>query len=107
GTVALVYPELVEGFESSLVHVLVQMDQRISQDLPAGTGATVEVVGAEAKGALLVSVDALQKTDDGKYTVTVLENGRQVERDVEIGLQSDTYAEVKSGLTEGEIVVTQ
>lgn len=107
GTVALVYPELVEGFEASLVHVIVQMEQRISQELPAGTGATVEVVSGEAKGALLVSVEALQKTEAGKYVVTVLQNRQQVEREVEIGLQNDTYAEVKSGLAEGEIVVTK
>jgi HlyD family secretion protein len=37
GTVTLVYPVLNESFESSLVHILVQLDQRISQSLPAGT----------------------------------------------------------------------
>lgn len=107
GTVTLVYPVLNESFDSSLVHILVQLDQRISQDLPAGTGVTVEVVGGEAKGAVLVPVKALQKTKNGKYIVAVLQNGKQVERQVEIGLQNDTYAEVKSGLEAGEIVVTK
>jgi multidrug efflux pump subunit AcrA (membrane-fusion protein) len=107
GTVTLVYPVLSESWESSLVHLTVQLDQRLSQDLPAGTGADVEVVGGEAKGVVLVSVKSLHKTDDGKYVVTVIQNGQQVEREVEIGLQNDTYAEVKSGLEAGEIVVTQ
>jgi multidrug efflux pump subunit AcrA (membrane-fusion protein) len=107
GIVTLVYPVLSESFEASLVHLIVQLDQRISQDLPAGTGADVEVVGGEARGAVLVSVDALHETEDGKYAVTVLHNGQQVEREIEIGLQNDTYAEVKSGLEAGEIVVTR
>jgi multidrug efflux pump subunit AcrA (membrane-fusion protein) len=107
GTVTLVYPELSESFESALVHILVQLDQRLSQDLPAGTGADVEVIGGEAKGVVLVPVEALHKTEDGKYVVTVLQNRVQVEREVEIGLQNETYAEVKSGLEAGEIVVTQ
>jgi RND family efflux transporter MFP subunit len=106
GTVALVYPVLSESRESSLVHITVQLDQRISQDLPAGTGADVEVIGGEARSVVLVSVDAIHKTDDGRTVVTVIQNGGQVEQEVEIGLQNDTYAEVRSGLEAGEIVVT-
>lgn len=107
GTVTLVYPELSESWESSLVHLTVQLDQRISQDLPAGTGTDAEVIGGEAKGVVLVPVDALHKTEAGGYIVTVIQNGQQVEREVEIGLQNDTYAEVKSGLEAREVVVTQ
>jgi RND family efflux transporter MFP subunit len=107
GTVTLVYPELSPSFETSLVHLLVQLEQSLSQDLPAGTGATVEVIGGEAKSVVLVSVDAIHKGEDRKTFVTVFQNGEQVEREVEIGLQNDTYVEVKSGLQPGEIVVTE
>lgn len=107
GTVTLVYPELSDSFESSLIHLVVQLDSSISQELPAGTGATVDVVGGEAKGAVLVSVDAVHKADDGKWYVTVLQNRQQTEREVQVGLQNDTYAEIKSGLDAGEIVVTE
>lgn len=107
GKVTLVYPELNPSFEASLVHIIVHLDQSISQHLPAGTGASVEVVGGEAKGVVLVSVGAIHESEDGRSFVTVLQNGRQVEREVEIGLQNDTYTEVKSGLEAGEIVVTE
>lgn len=107
GTVTLIYPELSESFESSLVHLVVQLDQSISQDLPAGTGATIHVLGGEAKGVVLVPVEAIQKTEDSRTVVTVLQNGGQSEREVELGLQNETYAEVKSGLEAGEIVVTE
>ncbi|MGZ8874167.1 MAG: efflux RND transporter periplasmic adaptor subunit [Anaerolineales bacterium] len=107
GTVTLIYPELSESFESSLVHLVVQLDQSLSQDLPAGTGATVDVVGGEAQGVVLVPVEAIQKTEDGKTVVTVVQNGGQSEREVELGLQNETYVEVKSGLEAGEMVVTE
>jgi multidrug efflux pump subunit AcrA (membrane-fusion protein) len=107
GTVTSVYPELSESFESALVRLTVQLDQRISQDLPAGAGATVDVVGGEAKGVVLIPVGAIHRTEDRKQVVTVLQNGQQTEREVKIGLQNATYAEVKSGLEAGEIVVTE
>jgi len=107
GTVTLVYPELTESFESSLVQLVVTLDQSIHQDLPAGTGATIDVVGGEAKGAVLVPVGAIHETDDGRTVVTVLQNGGQSEREVKLGLQNESYAEVKSGLEAGEIVVTE
>ena len=106
GTVTLVYPELSESFESSLVRLVVQLDQSLSQDLPAGTGATVKVIGGEARGVVLIPVEAIHQSEDGKAVVTALQNGQQSEREIELGLQNETYAEVKSGLDAGEIVVT-
>jgi multidrug efflux pump subunit AcrA (membrane-fusion protein) len=107
GTVTLVYPTLESGFETSLVHIVVQLDSSISQNLPAGTKATVDVVGGEAKNVLLVPVGAIHKSDDGKSYATVLQNGQKQEREIEIGLQNESYAEVKSGLEAREIVVTK
>ena len=107
GTVTLVYPELDPSFEASLVQIIVQLDQSLSQDLPAGTGVTVEVVGGEAKGAVLVPVGAIHDSDNGKHIVMVIQNGQSVEREIELGLKNDSYAEVKSGLEAGEIVVTK
>ncbi len=107
GTVTLVYPELDPSFESSLVHIIVQLNKSINQDLPSGTGVTVEVVGGEAKGAVLVPVGAFHESGSGGHVVTVIQNGQQVEREIELGLKNDSYAEVKSGLAAGEIVVTK
>jgi HlyD family secretion protein len=107
GTVTLVYPELDPSFEASLVQIHVQLDQSISQDLPAGTGATVEIIGGEAQGAVLVPMGAVQASDGGGHFVTVIQNGKQMQREIELGLKNDSYAEVKSGLEAGEIVVTK
>jgi HlyD family secretion protein len=107
GTVALVYPELNPSFETSLVHLTVKLDQTMTQDLPAGMGATIRVIGGEARNALLVPVKSVHKGEDGRYYVTVVQNGQKAERQVTIGLKNDTYAEVKSGLQAGETVVTK
>jgi HlyD family secretion protein len=107
GTVTLIYPELSESFESSLVRLVVQLDQSISQALPAGTGGTIDVLGGEAKGVVLAPMEAIQRKEDGRTVVTILQNGVLSEREVELGLQNETYAEVKSGLEVGELVVTE
>ncbi len=106
-TVQTVYPELIASGSSSLVHIIVQLDKTISQDLPAGTGAGISVVGAEANNVVLVPVNALHKVAEGGYAVRVIQNGQQVEQKIEIGLQNESYAEVKSGLDAGETVVTK
>ena len=106
GRVTQVYPELSPASGTSLVHLIVQLDRSISQELPAGTGVTVEVVGGEATGALLVPSNAIHKGDDGKAYVLVIQNGQQVEREITIGLKNDNYAEIKMGLRAGETVVT-
>jgi HlyD family secretion protein len=107
GTVSLVYPELSPSFETSVVHLVVKLDKSLSQTLPVGTSANVEVIGGEARGVLLVPVTAVHKGTDGKSYVTVLQNGQKLKQEVTIGLKNDTYAEVKSGLQGGEIAVTK
>ena len=106
GTVTSVDPSLTTSSNSPSVHIVVTLDRNVSQDLPAGTGATVEVIGGEAQNALLVPVSALHKTD-GKYAVDVIQNGQTVRQEVQIGLKNDTYAEVKSGLEANATVVTK
>jgi RND family efflux transporter MFP subunit len=107
GTVTLVYPELTSSSNASVAHLIVQLDQSISQDLPAGTGATVDVIGGEARNVLIVSATAVHKGDDGKSYATVLQNGKATEREVTTGLQNDTFVEIKSGLQARETVATK
>ena len=65
------------------------------------------MVGGEARGAVLVPVGAIHEIERGHYVVYILQNGQKVERAIEIGLKNDTYAEVKSGLEAGEVVLTE
>jgi RND family efflux transporter MFP subunit len=104
GVVTMVYPELDTSSNSSLVHAVVKLNDVVDASLPGGTSAAVDVISGEAKDSVLVPVEALHKIDDGRYTLFVVENGSPRLRVVEVGLQDITYAEIKSGLNEVEIV---
>ncbi|TQS20559.1 efflux RND transporter periplasmic adaptor subunit [Microbispora hainanensis] len=69
-----------------------------------GQTATALVTVGKADDVLTVASSAVT-TAGGQTTVTVLENGRQVVKRVEVGLKGDTTTEIKSGLQEGDQVV--
>ncbi len=107
GKVTLVYPGLdTTSSNSSLVHAMVKLDSPIKTDLPSGTSAAVDVIGGKAENAVLVPIEALHQIADGKYTVFVMENGKPRLREVQVGLQDVTHAEIKSGVKAGEVVTT-
>ena len=71
-----------------------------------GMSAQVTVTLAQSQGALAVPTSALLGTT-GSYSVLVLgENGQASDTSVQVGLVTNTYAEVTSGLTAGQQVVT-
>jgi HlyD family secretion protein len=106
GKIIQVYPKLDNSSGTSMVHILVQLDETVKKDLPLGSTASVDVTGGEALGALLVPISALKEVEPGKYAVYIMKNGSRVEQSIEIGLQDILYAEVKSGLTKGDVVLT-
>ncbi len=106
GKVTEVYPALDDSSGTSMIHVLVQLDHSIAVDLPAGSTASVDVTGGEALDAVRAPTTALKEVEPGKYIVYLMKNGQPVKQEVEIGLQSILYAEIKSGLNAGDVVVT-
>ncbi|MDR1854263.1 MAG: efflux RND transporter periplasmic adaptor subunit [Azoarcus sp.] len=71
------------------------------------TEAKPATVAAESPAPATATEVAKPKTSAPKYTVKVLEAGNKiVERPVEIGVTSRIVAEVKSGLAEGDKVVS-
>jgi HlyD family secretion protein len=80
-------------------------------DAPKGTvpgmSAQISVTTASAPNVLAVPAIALQEAADGSYSVRVLDGSGQPESvPVTVGLISSSLAEVKSGLSAGEAVVT-
>jgi RND family efflux transporter MFP subunit len=106
GKIVQVDPKLDDSSGTSMVHILVQLDQLVKKDLPVGSTASVDVTGGEALGAVLVPTSALKEVETGKYVVYLMKNGSPVEQEVEIGLQDILYAEVISGLQRGDVVLT-
>jgi len=106
GKIVRVYPSLEDSSGASVVHIVIQLDNHINTDLPAGASAGVEIVGGEALGVVLVPTSALKQNEDGTYAIYLMKNGSPVEQQVEIGLQDILNAEVKSGLQAGDVVLT-
>jgi RND family efflux transporter MFP subunit len=104
GKVMVIYPTLDTTSNSSLVHVIVKLSEAVDSNLPAGASAAVDVISGRAENAVLVPVDALHETTPGQYAVFVMENGKLRLRQIEVGLKDVSYAEVKSGLQEGDVV---
>ncbi|HWO66983.1 MAG TPA: HlyD family efflux transporter periplasmic adaptor subunit, partial [Umezawaea sp.] len=72
--------------------------------LKPGQSASVEITVASATGVLAVPSAALS-TIGAANTVTVLENGAESRKSVEVGVRGDQYVQITSGLTENEQVV--
>ncbi|HNE05582.1 MAG TPA: hypothetical protein PLT08_13735, partial [Anaerolineales bacterium] len=107
GTVDTVDSELSTSNMSSSVHGSVALDASFTElGLPLGASASVEVISVDLKNILLVPLDALEESDTGTYTVRVLKNNEVKSQAVDIGIHNELYAEIKSGLNEGDIVVT-
>jgi hypothetical protein len=74
--------------------------------LRAGMTADITIVTASATNVLTIPAEALRGTA-GNYRVQVMgADGTPTLTAVEVGLVTSTTAEIKSGLTEGETVVT-
>jgi len=108
GQVTQVDTELYQINNISAVTGTIQLDGMADQiELPIGTSATIEIIHERADNVVLVPIEALQETTPGRYIVYLVENGILTKRDVEIGLQDQIYAEVKSGLIAGDVVSTE
>ena len=109
GKVVAINPSLSNAFSVTAIQTTVKLDPSTSgetQSLPIGLSATVEVISAQAQNVLLVPVEALHELSAGNYAVFVMENGTPTLKTVTVGLQDYTYAEIKSGLNEGDVVTT-
>lgn len=108
GSVVHVDPGLVSQQNTSIVYAVVELDTSNTgwSDLPVGSAAGVDVIGGRAENALLVPVEALREISADEYAVFVLENGEPQITLVEVGLQDFIYAEILSGLKQGDVVTT-
>lgn len=81
------------------------MEVEGTAELKPGMTANVSIFVGEKKGVLLVPIEAVFE-DKGKTFVEVLRDGKPVPVEVKVGLSNDKVAEIESGLSEGEEVVT-
>jgi len=97
-------PEAIMDQNVTTIPVTVELDYA-DRRLKPEMNATCDFVTVRKKNVLYVPNEAVKETDKG-MVVTVMENGKQVERKVRIGEVGNDYTEITSGLREGETVVT-
>jgi len=93
------------GIEQQRIRVIARFDNSQLQLRP-GTDIDARIVTAVSENALAVPERAVFRRE-GAYYVFTVENGHAVLIPVEVGLRSDDWAEISSGLDEGDIVVTE
>jgi HlyD family secretion protein len=109
GQVVRVDPVLVDVEGAPTIQALSTLENADGNShwpLPGGLNATVEVIAGRAENALLVPVEALRELSPGQYAVFVMTDGEPRMRQVEVGLMDYAYAEIVSGLEQGEQVTT-
>jgi len=84
--------------------VIVRFDTESDEVLP-NMAASVNIIIEAKDNVLLVPSSAIQK-QNGQNIVTVLENGKERQKQVEVGISSDTQTEIISGLSQEEVVIT-
>ena len=106
GKVTKVDPGLYTSGNTSVIRAYIKLDvPKSGFTLPLGSTAAVDVIGGRADNALLVPIAALHPAGD-QFTVFVMENGKPVLHVVEVGIQDQVSAEIKSGLNAGDVVTT-
>lgn len=75
------------------------------QNIFIGVEAKVTIQAAEAKNVPLVPTEVVNVGNEGSFCY-VIEDGVIVKRDIETGVSSASFQEVKSGLKDGDLVLT-
>lgn len=73
-------------------------------DIYLGVEARVEIHISKVAGAVAIPVEIINADKDGDF-VFVAEDGMVVKKRLTLGISSDSYSEVKEGLSEGEQVI--
>lgn len=108
GTVNFISPYGAKSGNVIKFDVYIQLDPS-DTELRGGLTSTAEIMISSTTNALLVPVSVIVSTPGGPMVMVVKTDGTTEMRRVTLGLQNFEYAEVKSGLSEGDKVqvVTQ
>lgn len=103
GTVSKVNPEGI--FKNDIANFEVTVAVENPQGLMAGMNATVNIAVDSRQGVLWVPSQAVT-VRQGKAYVQVLQDGKPVQKEIQVGLRAAQQQEVTGGLTEGEQIIT-
>ena len=79
-------------------------DDILPEDVSLGSSVRITYIEEERLNVLVLPRNRINLMSGRRY-VNVLEDGVRVEKDVEVGLMTDTEAEIINGLEEGDLVI--
>lgn len=106
GQITQIDPQLFTSGGVAYVRAIVTLNYNKPQTLPIGLNATVDVIGGRATNTLLVPVEAVREINPGEYALFVMVDGEPQLRFVEVGLMDFSFAQILSGVEEGDVVTT-
>jgi membrane fusion protein, macrolide-specific efflux system len=83
---------------------IIRLNDGIPEAVTAGSSARILYIQDQRDNVVLLPRSEINLMSGRKF-VNVLEDGVRVEKDVEVGLQTDTEAEIISGIEEGDLVI--
>jgi multidrug efflux pump subunit AcrA (membrane-fusion protein) len=107
GTVSSISPVAGDATNGVVSYAVTITFDTTPRDLRDGMSADVSITTASAPNVLTIPSAAL-RGGNGTYRVSVLDpsTGAPAQRDVTVGLVTNTLAEITGGLSEGETVIT-
>jgi len=104
GRVVYVAPETTTSQGLVVIEVKIELE-KADPRLKPGFTASADIIVEEAKNVLLLPVETVSETERGSF-VMVSKEGSATHRKVTLGISDGTNVEIKSGLEEGEMILS-
>lgn len=105
GKVSFISPYGIKSGNIVKFNILIELDPIDNVSLMGGLSATASITTASAKDVLLVPLSVITKTSSGPIVMVLnTKTGQSEVRSITVGVQDSEYAEVLSGLQEGDKV---
>jgi HlyD family secretion protein len=108
GEVTFIAPnaEKTQGATGSSASLKVEVKiLNADENLKINFEVDIDILTASTESVITVPVEAIKTDKDGRNYLYVIENNIAIEKDVLLGIQSDTTAEIVSGVLDQEEVI--
>lgn len=105
GKVTKIAPQSVTDQNVTTIPVTVEIELP-DQRLKPGMNATCSFITGRAEDVIMAPNEAIEETDNGSVVTVLDKTGKQIKVKVEVGLLGSDSTEIKTGLKEGDKVIT-
>ncbi|MCA9983024.1 MAG: HlyD family efflux transporter periplasmic adaptor subunit [Anaerolineales bacterium] len=107
GRVDRLVPQRVTGEARPLYHVYIALDEALPAGVYPGMTVDASIIIAAEPDTIRLPRTLVRPRSDGTATVTLWQNGQQLEQEIGVGLRGDVFVAILSGLQPGDEVVAE